>query len=125
MTSPSRRMGTNNLCEVVQHVAPGARCRHWILRAEYSGHHHAKVPLSECPLYLELFWRLTANEQVRRVGLFRLDLNGLLRDGYIRPDPKDSRSPDVRLRIVRDNDGSFYVQTNHHGPRFLLPSRAT
>lgn len=115
----------DNLCEFVQDIPPSAKCRHWILRAEYqSGHHHAKVHLSDSPLYLDLHWCLTTDAPVHRVGVFRLDLIGLLRKGYIRQDPKDSLGPDVRLRIIRDNDGSFYVQTNQRGPRFLLPSQA-
>src|SRR5712691_6039532 len=114
----------HNLCEFMHDAPPGIKCRHWILRAEYQGgHYHAKVHLSESPLYLELSWHLTAGDQVRRVGVFRFDLIGLLRDGYIRRDPRDSRDPDVRLRIVRDSDGNFYVQTNQRGPRLLLPSR--
>lgn len=118
-------MEQHNLCEFVEDFPRGVKCRRWVLRAEYQGgHHHAKVHLSECPLYLELHWHLAADDQVRRVGVFRLDLTGLLRGGYVRRDPKESRDPNVRLRIVRDDDGNFYVQTNQLGPRFLLPSRA-
>ena len=114
-----------HLCEFVQDSPRGEGLRRWNLRAEYQGgHHHAKVPLSDHPLYLELSWHLAKNDQVHRVGVFRFDLIGLLRDGYIRRDPMDSLDDFVRLRIVRDSDGSFYVQTNQRGPRFLLPSRA-
>jgi len=116
-------MESHNLCEAVRDIPPGAAHRHWTLRADNHGHHHSRVSLSECPLYLELDWRRSRGDAVRRVGVFRLDLTGLLREGYIRPEPADSRGPDVRLRIFRDDDGSFYVQTTSHAPRFLLSSR--
>lgn len=118
------RMANHNLCEVVQDIPPGAARRRWTLRADNHGHYHGIVRRSECPLYLELDWRPTAVDSVRGVGVFRLNLTGLLRDRYIRPEPADSHGPNVRLRIIRADDGSFYVQTNEHGPRLLLASRA-
>src|SRR6266436_6729575 len=101
-------MENHNLCKVVQDIPPNAAKRRWTLRADNHGHHNSIVQLSESPLYLHLHWRPTAVDSVRRVGVFRLDLTGLLRDGYIRPEPADSHGPDVRLRIIRADDGSFY-----------------
>jgi hypothetical protein len=116
-------MEKQNLCNVVRDIPRGTARRRWTLRADYFGHHHAIVHLSESPLYLELLWRQSAGSQVRRVGIFCLDLSGLLRDGYIRPEAVDSQHGEVRLRIFRDNDGCFYVQKNQRSPRLLLPSR--
>ncbi len=113
-------MENHHLSEVVQDIPPGVARRRWTLRTDNHGHHHGIVRLSECPLYLELHWRPTVVDSVRRVGVFRLDLTSLLRDGYIRPEPADSHGPDVRLRIIQADDGSFYVQTNRNGPRLLL-----
>lgn len=118
-------MENHNLCEAVRDIPPGAARRCWTLRADNHGHHHGRVRLSECPLYLELQWRPTAEDTVQRVGVFRLDLTGLLRGGFIRPDPADSHGPDARLRIVRADDGNFYVQTNERGPRLLLARGAS
>jgi hypothetical protein len=114
------RMENHNLCEVVQDIPPGAAKCCWTLRADNHGHHHSRIRLSKSPLYLELHWRPTADDSAQRVGVFRLDLTGLLRDGYIRPEQKDSYGSNVRLRVFRADDGSFYVQTNQHGPRLLL-----
>jgi hypothetical protein len=118
-------MENHELSELVQNIPPCAARRSWKLRADNHGHHHGRVGLSESPLYLELHWRATAIDAVRPVGIFRLDLDGLFRDGYIRPETSDSSGSDVRLRIVRADDGSFYVQANQHGPRLLLPSSAS
>jgi len=117
-------MENNSLCKAVQDIPPDAARRCWTLRADNHGHHHSRVRLSECPLYLELHWRLTVDDSVRRVGVFRLDLTGLLRDGYIRPEREHSGDDDVRLRIVRADDGNFYVQKNRHGARLLMSSHA-
>jgi len=117
-------MENQNLCEIVQDIPPGAAERHWTLHTYYlcagGSHWHSKVRLSESPLYLELHCRLNRFGSVHHVGLFRLDLNGLLRERYIRPESKGSHDSDVRLRIFRADDGSFYVQTNQRGPRLLL-----
>ena len=112
-----------NLCEPVQDIPPGVARRNWILRDDYHHHHHSRMHLSNEPLYLELHWRQTTGAPVRRVGAFRLNLAGLLRDGYIRPERADAQDSDVRLRIVRADDGSFYVETKKHGPRLLLANR--
>ena len=50
------RMENHGLCEVVQDIPPGVARRRWTLRADNHGHHHNRVRLSECPLYLELRW---------------------------------------------------------------------
>lgn len=117
-------MDTHTLCEAVQDIPRGAAHRHWTLRADNHAHHHNIVSLSESPLFLELHWRPTAVDSARPVGVFRLDLDGLLRDGYIRHEPAGSHGSDVRVRVVRDDDGSFYVETKRDGPRLLLASRA-
>ena len=116
-------MENQTLCKVVQDIPCGAAHRRWTLRADNHAHHHSIVSLSECPLYLELHWRPTAADAVRPVGVFRLDLDDLLRKGFIRHEPTGSHGSFVRVRVVRDDDGSFYVQTKRDEPRFLLASR--
>jgi hypothetical protein len=123
-TKSGSSMENHNLFKIVEDIPPGAAARHWILRADYrcagGSHWHAKVNLSESPLYLELGWHQTADDPVQHVGVFCLDLTRLLRDGYIRPESKDSQNSDVRLRIFRADEGSFYVQTNQRGRGLLL-----
>jgi len=116
-------MKSNAFAEKVHNIPQGETSRKWTLRADNARHYHCMVSLKESPLFLVLNWRETAVDSVRLVGIFRLDLDRLLRDGYIRHDPVDSRGSDVRLRIVRNNDGSFYVQSRPDGPRYFL-SRA-
>lgn len=107
-----------DLCAAVNHVAAGASHRSWTLRVDNQAHHHGVVQLGESPLYLELSWRATKSAPVQRVGLFRLDLHGLLQNGHIRRERGTGSG--VRLRIVRDEHGHFCVQVNEDGPRLRM-----
>ena len=112
-------MTNHDLCVSVQSIPPEANTRKWTLRADNQNHYHGVVNVSESPLYLELFWRLTAADPVKKVGTFRLNLPGLLQGGYIRCEPANSSGPEVRFRIIRA-DGHFYVQVNQNRPCILL-----
>ncbi|HLO96962.1 MAG TPA: hypothetical protein VK171_00090 [Fimbriimonas sp.] len=94
--------------------------RAWTLRRDNSGHHHGVVDLSESPLLLHLSWRANDMTPPEYVGVFTLDLNQLLRDKFIRHEPVGSKGSSVRLRVVMDDAGDFYVQARSSGPRFPL-----
>ncbi|MGH9896809.1 MAG: hypothetical protein ACREA0_33380 [bacterium] len=106
----------SGLCE------PVAASRQWTLRDDNQGHHHGVVRLSESPLYLALSWKETAADPEQPVGVFRLDLRGLLEAGYIRHDPVGSSGDDVRLRVVRRADGTFWIQAKDAGPALEMHS---
>jgi hypothetical protein len=118
-------MENHDLCELVQDIPTGVKLHIWKPRANHrcagGSHWHAKVKLSERPYYLELYWRKTADDPVQRVGIFRLNLFGLLRDRYIRPESKGSQSLDARLRFFRSDNGNIYVQTKQGKPQLPLP----
>ena len=82
--------------------------------------HHGVVHLGESPLYLDFSWRRSARDPIQFVGIFRLDLPGLLAQGFVRTEPKDSYGPEIRLRIVRARDGDFYIQVKQDGPQLLM-----
>src|SRR5687768_10211481 len=103
-------MSSAKLCERVE------PSRQWILRYDNKRHHHGIVRLSESPLYLALSWKATTTASVRPVGLFRLDLRGLLAEGYIRYEPEGMKGENVRLRVVGREDGAFCLQVNAKGP---------
>ncbi len=106
------------LCAPADHVPTGASHRNWTLRVDNHAHHHSVVHLGDSPLYLDLSWRATRSAPVNRVGLFRLDLHGLLQNGFVRRERGTGSG--VRLRILRDEHGHFYVQVNEDGPRLRM-----
>jgi hypothetical protein len=59
--------------------------------------HNGKVRLSESPLRLRLSWKKGPNDSAHLVGVFDLDLKQLLREGYIRYEPKSEN--EIRLRF--------------------------
>jgi hypothetical protein len=109
-----------DLCQHVEHAPAGAKIRKWVLNDSINSNFHNIVHLGESPLYLHFSWRLSARDPLQFVGIFRLNLPGLLQNGYVRPDPKDSYGPEIRLRIMHARDGIFYIQINQDGPRLLM-----
>jgi hypothetical protein len=57
---------------------PAEKPRRWTLREDNHSHHHGVVNLSESPLFLELWCRESLTDAPHLVGIFQLDLNGLL-----------------------------------------------
>jgi hypothetical protein len=65
---------------------------------------------------------MTKSAPISRVGLFLLDLPGLLRNGFIRAEPVGADGQELRLRFVRMDDGHFYIQARQDGPRLRVDS---
>ena len=115
-------MHDSTLCQKVHQSPTGAKMRKWVLNDSTNSNFHNVVNLQESPLYLHLSWRRSAKDPIQFVGIFRLDLPGLLHYGYVRPEPKDSYGPEIRLRIMRARDGDFYIQVNQNKPRLRIMS---
>lgn len=113
-------MRDSTLCQKVDQAPAGAKMRKWVLNDASNSNHHGVVQLGESPLYLNLSWRRTARDPIQFVGIFRLDLPGLLQYGYVRPEPKDGYGHEIRLRIVRARDGDFYIQINQDDLRLRM-----
>jgi hypothetical protein len=109
-----------NLCQRVETIPTGAKTRNWVLNDATNSNHYGVVHLGESPLHLRFSWRRSARDPIRFVGIFHLDLPGLLQQGYVRTDPKDSYYQEIRLRFVRSRDGGFYIQVNQNGPRLWM-----
>src|SRR5579862_5788286 len=110
----------DDLSTAVDTVPAGASSRTWTLRLDNHAHHHGVVRLGESPLYLELSCRATKTAPVTRVGIFRLELYGLLEKGFIRSEGSPTATSDVRLRVVRAENEHFYLQARNSGPRLRL-----
>jgi hypothetical protein len=111
-----------SLCTAVASVPNNVSSRAWTLRDDNHSHYHSVVRIAESPLYLTLHWRESQDTPVLPVGVFKLDLQGLLAGGYIREEPVGSAGSDVRLRIIRDPAGGFYIEAKQEGPRLRMDS---
>ncbi|MEX2491198.1 MAG: hypothetical protein WD425_05495 [Nitrospirales bacterium] len=90
------------------------------LRQDDNGHYHRKVRLTTEPYLVRLSWRASKDSSIQPVGLYELDLHGLLDAGYIRYDPKGGISPHVRIRVVKEGE-KFFMQTDSAGPAIEFP----
>ncbi len=87
--------------------------RNWTGNDQSDYNHHGRVPLSESPLILRLSWKDGPNDPVQLVGVFELNLMGLLSAGYVRIEPKKNR--EIRLRFckrVYHDEEVIFIQVN-------------
>ena len=108
----------------VTHVPQGAKSRRWTLNAVERNDHHGKIRLNEFPLYLKLTCRNAIHSAPEDIGIFKLDLKGLLENKFMRYEPKGSTGDDVRLRIVIES-GAFSVQINGKSGKYPLKNVPT
>jgi len=110
-----------NMCRFVRRVENAETSdirRDWTGSDESYRNHNGKVALSESPLRLRLSWKKSPKDSARLIGIFDLDLRGLLEAGYIRPEPKSEN--EVRLRFYHGSDNVIYVQVNLKEPRLPI-----
>jgi hypothetical protein len=95
------------LCRPLAQDEISSSCRSWRGDDENgSNKHHGAIPLTESPVDIELRWRESESSATKFIGHYRLDLQALLSQGYIR---HDSKLGNVRLQFVHDVD-SIYIQ---------------
>jgi hypothetical protein len=80
---------------------------------------HRQMRIIESPVYVELAWRANAKSQVHSLGLFRLDLRGLLSAEYIRAE-RPNWEDEVRVRFYRASNGMIYLQTKQESPALAV-----
>ena len=90
--------------------------RRWTGNDDFEHHYHIAIPSTQKILYLNLSWKRNSNSSAHFVGIFRLDMENLLSEGYIRKDSTDK----VRLRICHGNDYVLYIQTKSGKPALAI-----
>jgi hypothetical protein len=110
---------SDELVRRVESAPAGAKPRRLTLRDDNAQHYHRQMRLIESPVYVELAWRAHAKSQVHSLGLFRLDLRGLLSAGYIRAERLNSEDA-VRVRFYRASNGMIYLQTKQGSPALAV-----
>ena len=84
----------------------------WTANEDDAGHHHGLIDLNEVPCYLALYWSSKSKGRTVHVGSYKLNLRLLVSAGYAQE--KSGRK--VRLRFVRDPDGTIQIRANESSP---------
>ncbi|MEA3470556.1 MAG: hypothetical protein U9R24_02445 [Thermodesulfobacteriota bacterium] len=90
--------------------------RRWTGNDDFEHHYHIAIPITQKILYLNLSWKRNSSSNAQFIGIFRLDMENLLSEGYIRKDGGDK----VRLRICHGNDNILYIQTRSGKPALAI-----
>jgi hypothetical protein len=110
---------SGELVRRVETVPAGAKPRRFTLRDDNAQHYHRQMQIIESPVYIELAWRANAKSQVHYLGVFRLDLRGLLSAGYIRPE-RPNWEDEVRVRFYRATNRMIYLQVKQGSPALAV-----
>lgn len=91
-------------------AGPGAH--EWTGNEDDAGHHHALLDANEVPCFVSLYWSSKQAGRTVHVGIFKLNLRRLANAGYAVEKPGKK----VRLRFVRDMDGTIAIRLNESSP---------
>lgn len=96
---------------LVEVLDPGSATptRTWTGNDVTARNHHGPVNIDESPLTIGLKWRKSPQHAAISIGVFKLDLSGLLKAGYVR---KEKTPGMVRLRFWHGPDNLIYIQVN-------------
>lgn len=104
----------SHLARRVQDSAASGIRRDWTGNDKSARNHHGVVDLHESPLRLRLSWRRSPCDPAQLIGVFDLDLPGLLAGHYVRVEPGTRNG--IRLRFYHGSDDVIYIQANRDGP---------
>jgi hypothetical protein len=100
------------------HASMIARTNHgpvdheWTANADDLDHHHGLLDLSGVPCYLALYWHSKARGRTVHVGTYKLNLRALAKAGFV----QEKLGRKVRLRFVRDEEGTVKIRPNESSP---------
>ena len=86
---------------------------------------HQVVHLSERKYRMRLLWKTGSGAKPELVGVFELDLAGLLKANFVREDPPYGEDA-IRLRFVHDpDDDGIYIQVKSDSRHYVGTFRCT
>jgi uracil-DNA glycosylase len=88
--------------------------RDWTGNDDSARNHHSVVLLSESPLRLRLSWKRGRTGKAQFIGVFDLNLPGLLAAHHVRLEPGETNA--IRLRFYHGTDEVIYIQVNSQSP---------
>jgi hypothetical protein len=90
-----------------------AQAKHeWTGNEDDAGQHHGLLDINEVPCYLALYWQSRAAGRTVHVGTYQLNLRRLAKAGFA----SEKAGKKVRLRFVRDADGTIEIRPNDSSP---------
>jgi len=93
---------------LISRTSFGPVAHEWTANDDDAGHHHGLLDLNETPCYLALYWQSRQYGRTIHVGTYKLNLRLLAASGYAQEKPGRK----VRLRFVRDPDGTVEIRPN-------------
>lgn len=69
---------------------------------------------------LELLWKPDALTTAVSVGIYKLDLPGLLESGYVRLENEVSPNDEIRLRSYRSPEDEILIKGRNGGPALAI-----
>jgi len=90
--------------------------RRWVGNDDTDHHYHIAIPYRQEPVYIHLYWKRGTPEAAEFIGTYKLSVDALLKEGYIRKDGRDK----VRVRICHGNDDLLYIQTRSGKPALAI-----
>jgi hypothetical protein len=117
-----RILGESLVTRVLCNDMP-ANHRTWTINdSSNSQRYHKTIKLAASPCYVKLRWRLHSGSTVFELGCFRFDLEGLLKENYVRVERPGLYDHEVRLRLQRGFDNAVYLQVRRDSPRLFVSS---
>ena len=113
---PSNR----HLVERIEAAPPGAKVHHWVLRDDNQQHYHGVLSLTANPVIVQLSWKADGRSREQVVGQYRLHLDALLAEEFIRPEGDGPASDRVRVRFHRGDKGVVYLQVRGGSPALAI-----
>jgi hypothetical protein len=80
----------------------------WTGNEDDASHHHGLLDANESPCLLALYWQSRLAGRTVHVGTYKLSLRRLAKAGFATEKPGNK----VRLRFVRDVDGTIEIRPN-------------
>lgn len=84
----------------------------WRANEDDASHHHGLVSANEVPYLLALYWESKRARRTVHVGTYKLNIRRLAKAGFA----AEKRGNMVRLRFVRDPDGTVEIRVNDSSP---------
>ena len=97
---------------LVSRTTAGPVAHAWTGNEDDASHHHGLLDSNEIPCLLALYWESKRARRTVHVGTYKLSLRRLAKAGFAVEKPGNK----VRLRFVREVDGTVVIRPNDSSP---------